>query len=216
MTDIIIEAVLFDKDGTIFDSETLSFNAWVNTAEKYGIMFTAEDYEHFIGVPTAECYQIARTWFGDGIPMDSFIEQMRAYINAHKTKGLIFKKGFNTFFNHVKVQGLSTGIVTSAGLRSTLLSFQNTNLYQTIDALVTVDDVINPKPSPECYLMACRKLNVLPSRTLVFEDSNIGLRAAIAAQCQVVAIPDRMSVDVDVARKCMAVIDSFDDAHQYL
>lgn len=210
------DAILFDKDGTIFDSEALNCRAWVQTAQKFNLEFTKQMYAAFIGVSTAECYRIAHRQFGCDFPMENFINEIRHFINVEKAKGPVVKPGFHAFFMHVKSLNILTGVVTSAGYESTMLSFQGTDYASMLDVLVTVDDVAHPKPSPQCYILACKKLNVNPKNVLVFEDSPLGLQASLAAGCCTVAIPDLASIPSELASKCKRILMSFEEAYPLL
>ncbi|MBC3766536.1 HAD family hydrolase [Neptunicella marina] len=211
---IQFDAILFDKDGTIFDSEALSCEAWVETAKRFNVEFTPEMFHEFIGVPTDECYRMAHRRFGADFPMQDFIKYNRAYINDAKAKGLPQKAGFSQFFDFAKQLNIPLGLVTSAGKESTMLSFQRTDFARYFDTMITVEDVKNPKPAADCYLLACKQLSVDPKRTVVFEDSNPGIEAAIAAGCYTVAIPDTLPVSPELAGQCQHILSSFDDAYQ--
>ncbi|MCF2949099.1 HAD family phosphatase [Paraglaciecola aquimarina] len=206
------DAVLFDKDGTIFDSEQICCDAWVHTAKAFNVHFSVDMYKDFIGVPTQECYQIAHKQFGPDFPMDQFIFEIRLYMTEKKRIGLPVKKGFDALFQYILDKKIPVGVVTSSDLESTLQSFQNTAYKQKLDVLVTFDDIANPKPAPDCYLLACNKLGVRPERVLVFEDSNAGVKASIAAGCQTAVIPDLVDIEPEILSNCPYTFAHFDQA----
>ncbi|MEP0176865.1 MAG: HAD family phosphatase [Paraglaciecola sp.] len=207
------DAILFDKDGTIFDSERMAFNAWMDTAKTFGVAFSLDIYKTFIGVPTPECFNRAQRLFGEAFPMDSFIAEYRHCMSVSKQQGVPIKKGFIDFFETLKAANIPVGVVTSSSYAAAMDSFQHTELLPDLDVLVTLDDVVNPKPAPDCYLLACQKLSVLPERVLVFEDSSVGIKASLAAGCQTVAIPDLADIEPELLTCCHYTFDSFDEAH---
>ncbi|MFT2089568.1 HAD family hydrolase [Paraglaciecola sp. 2405UD69-4] len=216
MLDSKYDAILFDKDGTIFDSERMACDAWMNTAKVFDVPFTLDTYKTFIGVPTPACFKTAKGLFGDKVCMDDFIAEYRRYMAASKLQGVPIKKGFTDFFNTLKAANFPVGVVTSSSYDAAMGSFQHTDLLPQLDVLVTLDDVINPKPAADCYLLACEKLSVAPQRVLVFEDSSVGIKASLAAGCNTIAIPDLADIEPQLLSKCLDVLASFDEANKLL
>jgi HAD superfamily hydrolase (TIGR01509 family) len=210
------DAILFDKDGTIFDSEQVCCDAWMATAKVFDVHFTTDMFKRFIGIPTDLCNQIAHQEFGLTFPMDDFILETRRYISAKKRQGLPIKKGFDRFFNYILENKVPVGVVTSSAYDSAVESFQQTAYLQALDVMITFDDVANPKPAPDCYLLACKQLSVSPKRVLVFEDSNAGIKASLAAGCHTIAIPDIVELEPALLADCLHTLTSFDEIYGIL
>src|SRR5690606_14994890 len=83
-------------------------------------------------------------------------------------------------------------------------------LLDLFETVVTRDDVVNPKPHPEPYLTAARRLGVDPLHCLALEDSNAGVRAAHAAGMQTVMVPDLVHPDAAIRALGVAVMESLD------
>jgi HAD superfamily hydrolase (TIGR01509 family) len=130
--------------------------------------------------------------------------------------GVPFKPGFEAFFKHVKTLNIPIGLVTSAERKGTEFSFERSGYLKDFDVVITLDEVTHPKPASEPYLLACASLGVRPKHTLVFEDSNIGLTAAINAGCQTVAIADLIAIDEVIKKQCFAVLDDLTQAYHLL
>lgn len=213
MTKNNFNAVLFDKDGTIFDSESMFCQSWVESAKAFDVHFTKEMYDQFVGVIADECYKRAQVIFGESFPMDEFKLYNRAWINKQKAQGVPFKLGFQTFFSELLTKPLPLGLVTSSTYEATVLSFEPYEGYlDKFQVQITGDRVSKAKPSPEGYLKACEQLGVEPANALVFEDSTAGITAALAAGCQVAAIPDYLPIDESLLAQCTYVFESFEDA----
>lgn len=208
-----IKAVLFDKDGTIFDSEKIYCESWVQSAKAFNVHFTAQMYDQFVGVRAVECYQRAQAMFGDDFPMDEFIRHNRQYIDKQKRAGFPLKPGFKSFFSQLIQTQLSVALVTSSVHDAAVLSFSGTDYLTHFDAFITGDQVNQAKPAPDCYLLACEQLKVKPENCLVFEDSAAGVAAAVSAGCQTVAIPDYLPIPADLLNQCAYVLESFEEAH---
>ncbi|AWB66024.1 HAD family phosphatase [Saccharobesus litoralis] len=207
------KAILFDKDGTIFDSEAMFCQSWVESAKEFNVHFTAEMYDQFVGVRADECYRRAVDIFGKDFPMDEFKVYNRKWINDQKAIGVPFKLGFQAFFEKVLASKLPLGLVTSSTAEATRLSFGPYPEYLPhFQVQITGDKVAKPKPDPMGYLMACQALNVEPSQALVFEDSTAGITAGLEAGCQVVAIPDYLPIAQPLLDRCAYVLESFEQA----
>jgi beta-phosphoglucomutase-like phosphatase (HAD superfamily) len=207
------DAFLFDKDGTIFDSEAVYCQAWMASAKAFDVKFTRDMYKRFVGKRSDECYQQAQLLFGSNFPMAKFIAYQTKIIEQKKASGLNFKSGFPSFFQTLLFQQLPIALVTSSDRKATLSSFAPYPVYlDKFQVMVTGDQVINAKPDPQCYLMACQQLGIAPKRALVFEDSTAGITAAIAAGCQVAAIPDLLPISETLLAKCTYVFNNFKEA----
>ncbi|WP_440905269.1 HAD family hydrolase [Catenovulum sp. SX2] len=206
------KAILFDKDGTIFDSEAIYRESWVKAATEMGYHFTSEMYDPFVGVRAVESYQGAQKLFGDNFPIDKFIERTGYYNKQAKLAGMPIKPGFNAFFDQAKKLAIPLGLVTSAVHDAAITTFHGTDFLDYFQIIVTGDMVEQPKPDPSCYLMACKQLGLAPHEVLVFEDSNAGVAAAIQAGCQTAAIPDYLPVKPELLNNATYVFNSFADA----
>lgn len=214
MTDFA--AILFDMDGTIFDTETLHLKAWVQAASEFGIHSDIEDYVQFVGVREDICYQIFSRQRGAAFPLDAFIQCKTQIAQRLMQQELSYKSGFEALFKHCLDAGLPLGLVTSSSAQIVRQNFAQTAYANDWQVIVTGEDVTQPKPAPDCYLLACSSLGVKPEQTLVFEDSNAGARAAIAAGCKTVMVPDYLPADEEVATHAWKIISCLSQACCYL
>ncbi|MER2490431.1 HAD family hydrolase [Catenovulum sediminis] len=205
------DAILFDMDGTIFDSEAIYCQAWVDTADKFGQHFTASMYDDFVGVRSEECYRIAAKLFDSTVNMNEFIRQLRADIEHKKQLHLPIKKGFDGFFQQCVASGLKVGLVTSSRQAAVAFNFEQLSYQQHFSVIVCAEDVTQPKPAPECYIKACELIGSRPQNTFVFEDSNPGALAGINASCRTIIIPDYLPIHESIQEQAEAVVRSFDE-----
>ncbi|NVK25658.1 MAG: HAD family phosphatase [Gammaproteobacteria bacterium] len=204
------DAVLFDMDGTIFDSEVVHREAWKLTAKQFDENFTDEMYLDFIGKTTPDCINIALKQFSKPIDKEAFTASYYKNNQQLIQQGVPLKLGFTDYLQRVKSMGKKLGIVTSSAQKGVIANFAQHYFLSDFDLVITRDDVTHFKPNPEPYLLACEQLNAEPNRTIVFEDSNTGATAAIEAGCFTVGIPDLMPFNMDVENNLNLKIVSFE------
>ncbi|MFD2164792.1 HAD family hydrolase [Thalassotalea euphylliae] len=205
-----IEAVLFDMDGTIFDSETVHREAWKITAGQFGQVFTNDMYLQFIGVTTPDCMKLAVNMFDHAFELEQFSPCYYDNLKTLAQTAVPLKQGFQAYLNKLKLLNKPLGLVTSSGQSGVESNFAHYDFLDDFTVIISRDDVSHFKPHPEPYLKACQKLGVQPSKTLVFEDSNTGATAAIEAGCVTVGIPDLMPFNEDVAKRLSLNLKSFE------
>jgi len=210
-----IEAVIFDMDGLMFDTERIAQRAWERTFNKLGTDLTPEMYRKFIGLTVSDLEKFIYHTFGDEFPFEKAYRIKQKYTQESIQKlGIPLKSGLleiidlmdsipkrnqrdtNRMDNASKEFHLLKGVVScSMGdiVRSYLLNagFQ----FETFDVIVSGDEVEFGKPSPDIFLLASERLKVSPRRCLVMEDSNAGIKVAHAAGMIPVMIPDLIPPD---------------------
>lgn len=186
----MLKAVLFDMDGLIFDTESIYKQSWQYAATEQGLTITDDFYQQFIGVQDPECERILAEHFQDAIDMPRYKAVRDEHFHNLRNQGVALKPGFGALFYAIKQHGLLTAIVTSSHLPEVKHNFSGSTYLAQFDLVITAEDVERGKPNPDCYQMAYRHLGVDAKQCLVLEDSNNGIKAALAAKCQAVMIPD--------------------------
>jgi len=173
------EAYLFDCDGTIVDSMPLHYLAWKRIFAEYGCDFTEQRHYTLGGMPTEEI--IATLNAEQGLTMDPVAVALRKeeyyYEIIHQLEAV------PEVLEHIEAtHGKVPFAVVSGGTRDSVTrSLSALGILDKFDMLVCAGEYQKSKPDPEPYLMAARLLGVAPEKCLVFEDTEIGIRAATAA-----------------------------------
>ena len=188
MTNDSLQAVLFDMDGLLIDSEPLWFEVETDVMTRLGGTWTPADQEALLGssLDNAVRYFLERA----RVPADpaEVGEWMLGGIVAKvRDHGVRIMPGAADLVAAVAAAGLPYALVTSSQRRFVDAVLDRTGLR--FPAVVTGTDVTRSKPDPEPYLLAAGRLDVPPSQCLVLEDSITGVTAAEAAGCFVVAVP---------------------------
>lgn len=200
-----IDAVLFDMDGTLFNTEIIHMQGWIQAAKAFSQSFTETDYKAFVGVVTDECHQIIHQKWGADFPIQDFINHKSKLQKTIKAEGVTLMQGAQSFFDECASRCGNIGIVTSSSLDDVHTNFNYFTGFEKLKSIVASEDVVNRKPAPDCYLLACEQLGVKPEHTLVFEDSNPGCLASINAGCKTVMIPDMKPVEPEIEPRLFAM-----------
>ncbi len=180
------DAILFDLDGTLVDTESLSITAGIAAFTQHGHSVSRAFFESLIGSDDRASDAAFRTAF-PGIDLAAVNESFRANYFAQVANGVPLKPGVAMLLPALRKPA---AIVTSSGRSSAATKLSISGLSVHFAEVITRDDVINAKPDPEPYLLAARLLGASPARCLVFEDSETGAEAAHRAGCRVVQVPD--------------------------
>ena len=181
------DALLFDLDGTLIDTESLAVASGLAAFAAVGHPVDLAFMHRLVGIdgptsaqiilsrhPTLEMSRLDTLW------RSGFEEAMRG--------GLSLKPGVTELLSHAL--HLPRVLVTSSRRTDAHAKLGKVGLGSSFAHVVTVDDVTNAKPHPDPYLLAASLLGVAPARCLVFEDSEAGSEAAHRAGCVVVQVPD--------------------------
>ncbi len=181
----MIQAVLFDMDGVLIDSEQYICNAAIMMFKEKGYVVQPEDFLPFVG--TGENRYIGGVAEKYDIPLDINQAKERTYaIYENITKGkLKALDGVYDFIQKAKEKKLKLAVATSADKIKMDINLQGINLDNgEFDETVNGSEVENKKPAPDIFIIAAKKLGIPPENCLVVEDAVSGVEAAKASGCK--------------------------------
>lgn len=190
------EAVIFDMDGVIFDSERLVLEGWQEIAAKYGIEGIEEVLPKCLGVNAQTTREIFRAHYGQDFPYDEYKKEASALFHSRYGNGkLPLKPGVRELLSYLKDEGYLVGLASSTRQAIVEQEITDAGLMAYFDNLVCGDMLKKSKPEPDIYLKACENLNVEPGMAIAVEDSYNGIRAAKRAGMVPVMVPDMVQPD---------------------
>ena len=193
MREAALGAVLFDMDGTLLDSEKVWDVALDDLAEWLGGELSHGGRARMVGTPLGRSVAILH----DDLGVDADAEASGAYLLARMeelfSEPLPWRPGARELLDAVADAGVPAGLVTSTHRHLTELALRTLGASR-FGVMVCGDEVPATKPAPDSYLIAAHRLGVDPGRCAAVEDSPVGLRAALAAGCAVLVVPN----DVDI------------------
>ena len=205
-----VEAVLFDMDGLLIDTEAVYIDALQDAARDFEIEMSLEFCHSMIGVSGRECDVMIQNFYGTGFRIDRFRERFSGHAKRRLDSHLPVKSGVVEMLDFLAGRGLRLAVATGSGRITAERHLGRAGLIDRFAAVATRDDVDNAKPAPDVYLEAARRLGVSPEHCIAFEDSNVGLTAAHAAGTMAFMVPDILPPLPEVRAKCLRV---FDDLH---
>jgi HAD superfamily hydrolase (TIGR01509 family) len=190
-------AVLFDHDGTLVDTEPLWDRAKQNLAAEHGLVWTPQDTDATLGRPVAETISRMQRI---GVPLDDralFQAVFEHSIRVLEGAELSFIEGVDALLQDLAAAGIPAAIVTNAtsAMARHTASMAPAGLFRVLIGTDEYAQGVRPKPDPDAYLTAARRLGVDPARCVVVEDSPAGAAAGVAAGIPTVVVPGEQPVE---------------------
>lgn len=184
-------AVIFDMDGLIIDTEKLLIKYWVIAANEFGYPMKRENALHIRSLSGA----LAEPYLKEAVCPDFNYKKVRSrrieLMNADIAEnGIELKKGIIPLLDELDRRHMQKAVCTATDLERTTRYLTSLNIFDRFDRIICGPMVEHGKPAPDIYLYACGELGEAPGRCLALEDSPNGVRSAYSAGCGVVMVPD--------------------------
>lgn len=184
-----VGAAIFDLDGILIDSEPNYLAAEQQLLSVYGVEFTEDLKRPYIGWGTRDMLADVAAKYGIGVPVDDLVERKNAIYLRLAREHVIDYPGTREILLELRADGLPTALASGSSPEVITAILSTLGLASAFDAVVSAEQVARGKPAPDLFLEAARRLAVDPSECVVFEDSEAGVSAALAAGMSCVAIP---------------------------
>jgi HAD superfamily hydrolase (TIGR01509 family) len=183
-----LEAVIFDFDGLILDTERVEADTIIEIVSDWGHTLSYTDFGHLFGSVDADeqWNELLGTTCGRSVM--ELDQQLRAIVSPLKDE-LPLLPGVRELLDAAHHRGLRVGIGTGNTIATIERRLGRHGIFDRFDAIVTRADVAHGKPAPDIYLEVARRLHAPAHACLVLEDSAIGCEAGLAAGMQVIACP---------------------------
>lgn len=192
-----IKAVLFDMDGLMVDTESLSTEAFINSAKAQGYNMTKEETLKVLGFTKANIYQFWIDYFqGTNVDGKKLVDDHYEYIeNVLYTVGPEKMPYVEELLKYLKENNYKIAVASSSDTADIKNNLEKTKLEKYIDEIASGAEVENGKPAPDVFLLAAKRLGVDAKDCLILEDSKAGIKAGKASGAMVFMVPDMFTVD---------------------
>ncbi|MFR5266915.1 HAD family hydrolase [Clostridium sp.] len=197
-----INAVIFDMDGVIFDTESLYLKHWCSIFSKYGYEMTKENYLLVMGRGRKVVKEKFLSIYGENLPIDNMYKEkdyeLSKYIEENEVP---IKEGAYELLEFLKVNGYKVALATSAKRGRAMKHLKDSRFENYFDVIITGEDIEKTKPNPEIFLKALERLNIEPKKAIVIEDSIAGIKAAKNAGIFAIHVPDLKEPDEEIIKE---------------
>lgn len=193
-----VEALLFDMDGLLIDSERIVQKSWKLAGRDLGYPGMGQVIYNLLGVNRAGRDVYFKENIDPDFPCDIFAEQASKRFYEIASDGVPIKDGARELLEYATSQGYKLAVATSSRRAYAEKVLNELDIYQYFDGIISGDMVEHSKPHPEIYLKASALVEVEPSRCIALEDAPAGIRAASAAGTIPILIPDLLEPPDDI------------------
>lgn len=211
-----VEAVIFDMDGLLLDTESVYRCAMIASARGIGYEFSDEFCQSMVGTAETEIHLILQQRFGADFPVAQLFQDCEAQMRQRLEAGVPVKTGAVELVAELSARSLPIAVATSTFRRIAEHHLRRAELFEHFTAVCTREDVSRGKPHPDIFLTAAAALGVPVERCLVLEDSHHGVRAAHAAGAMPIMVPDMLPATDELRGMCVAVVRDLHDVRAML
>jgi HAD superfamily hydrolase (TIGR01509 family) len=212
------QAIVFDMDGTLLDTEVLALRAWEEAAAAVGATFETDLGHSLIGKNFADASSHLRAHFdASDYPLDAVLNGWHASFEALVDReGVVVKSGARELLAWLAAEGIACAVATSTRRARARSKLCDAGLLANFVTVIGGDDVAHGKPAPDIYLAAAAALALPPARCLAVEDSEPGYRAARAAGMPAILVPDLIVPRAELLALSPTIMHSLAEAQQFL
>ena len=211
------DAVVFDMDGVIFDSERLVVKCWNEVAQKHGIGDMEEVCLKCTGLTVKASSSVMKEYFGEDFPYDEYKAEMSSLFHERYGGGrLPLKPGVIELLSFLRERGKKIALASSTRSQVVRQELKDAGILAYFDELICGDMVKHSKPAPDIFARACECLGIRPERAFGIEDSHNGIRSAAVAGLRPIMVPDLVLVTEEMERLSEQILPSLIHVKDYL
>lgn len=197
-------AVIFDMDGVLIDARDWHYRALNEALGIFGVEISRDEHlARFNGLPTKVKLQTLSSEGRLPSHLHGVVEAIKQERTLREAAKLCFPRVEHLLLvSWLRAQGCKVGVATNSIRKTSEMMLQFAGILESLDLLLTNEDVERAKPHPDIYLQACEALGTPPAETLVVEDHPYGVRAAESAGCAVIQVEGVEDVNVALIEPC--------------
>ena len=207
----MLEAVIFDMDGVIINSEPLHYEANKKLFDKLGFSVPINEYSNYIGISTEKMWEDLRDKYDLNESLDRLTDKHREHTHEFIRENMNGTEipGIKKILEELKDANIKTAVASSSSKDLIETVIKGFDLCKYFDVLISGEEVEKGKPNPDIFLLAAKKLNVNIKNCIVIEDSTNGVKAAKKAGAKCIGFNNPDSHGQSLS-KADIVINKFD------
>lgn len=196
-----MNAVLFDMDGLMFDTESVWAKAWDYAGKKIGAGSLEYMNIETLGMTIKGVYEICKEKFGKDYDVDLLMATRNNYVHDYYLSNPVpLKKGLVELLDYLKAKNIKMAVASSSPKEEVERYLKSSGTYGYFSAVICGDMITHSKPHPEIYERAAALVGEKPKDCLALEDARAGLWSAYNAGCKTVMIPDLWQPDEETEK----------------
>lgn len=212
-----IKAVIFDMDGLMFDTEKLVEDSWIAYGKRNHYPIDSIFMGCIRGRNSAAIEKIVYEKLGRDFPyQDARKSCYEDIFSVIDTKGIPVKDGLLTLLEKLKENKFAIALATSTARERAMAYLENAKITHYFDSIICGDMVTYSKPDPEIFLKAAKQVSFTAEECLVLEDSPNGVKAAFAAHCPVVMVPDLDAPTEEIKQLANKIVPSLNEVYEII
>lgn len=212
-----IDAVIFDMDGVLIDSERISFKCFQEVFKEYNYEIDEPFYLRVIGRNFEGIKALMVEEYGDDFPFDIIYRKKADLAHEITNKnGVIVKPGVHELLDYLNKEKYKIAVASSTRKERVLELLEEAEIKDKVDYIIGGDQVENSKPNPEIFLKAAKGLDIKPENCMVIEDSDAGITAAHAAKMIGIHVPDMKFLEEETKDLAFKICGSLSEVKEYL
>lgn len=210
-----VNAVIFDMDGTLIDTEKLNVRFWIEAGSRFGFDIARGDVLHIRSLEGRQTRAYLKGRY-PGFDYEKVRDERRILMRNHvESEGIDLKPGVKEALEFIRGRGMKTAVASASRIDHVTDYLEMTGIMDCFDRVISTSYVERGKPFPDVYEYACSELHELPGDCIAVEDAPNGVRSAYDAGCRVVFVPDLTPAD-DEMRSKADVLDSLESLPDYI
>lgn len=201
------KGAIFDMDGLMFDTERLWQDGWRELAHQYGYEPSPDFSREVMGTSGEVMYAVIRKYYPEVEP-ESFAGACRKRISDALAKEVPVKPGLFDILEFFRQNHVKMAVASSSQPQMIRGNLQRVGVEDYFSVILSSTEVANPKPAPDVFIEAAKRLGLDAEDCYVFEDSFGGVRAGAAAKAVTVMVPDQLAPTEELRKLCAGVYES--------
>lgn len=205
----MIKYIIFDMDGTLFDTEPYYESTWSDTGDKWGHPELREIYSSEIAGRSVDIVKdYLKERYDEAFDPDAFFDERWVLFKQRVSEGVKEKNGCYELLSYLKENNIKAAMATSTSNDIASLYLYKSKLPDYLDSIVFGDEVKRGKPYPDIFLEAGKRIGAKADETLVVGDSSYDMLGGHAAGMRPVMVIDRNPPSEEAAKVCYKVLNS--------